>query len=323
MKSATAAKTEIMHGGDRGLPLIESAPTFLRENSDEEQANRDGLERRKPQLLGRRNLLFALFVATIGLAWLGVWVGRDLPTPDQIPYFHKGAGLEASRSPSNAREANKRFVRLADISRFVPKALVAAEDRKFYSHFGINFLAILRAAYTDIRAGRIVEGGSTITEQLAKNVLPHPGSLIHQKLQEIALALEIEHQFSKKQILEFYLNKVYFGSGTFGIYAASHRYFGKSPKKLDLYEAAILVGLLPAPSRFNPRHDPQLAARRAKVILNDMVETGVLTPKKAQEAITTGEEQSRADNCLSSSNQALRRSCGPSAKTSRQRLASH
>ena len=138
---------------------------------------------------------------------------------------------------------------------------------------------------TDTRAGRIVQGGSTISEQLAKNLLPPQRSRILQKIREIVVVMMLEHRFGKNRILELYLNRVYFGSGAYGIEAAARRYFGKSAGKLTLYEAAMLVGALPAPSFLNPLHDPARAERRAQTILQDMVEAGHLTPEGLRQAL--------------------------------------
>src|SRR5437899_4396880 len=138
----------------------------------------------------------------------------------------------------------------------------SAEDRNFYGNFGAEPLSMLRALYADIRAGRIVQGGSTISEQLAKNLLPPQRSRILQKIREIVVVLMLEHRFSKNRILALYLNRVYFGSGAYGIEPAARRYFGNPARKLTLYEAAMLIGLLPAPSLMNPLHDPDRAERR-------------------------------------------------------------
>jgi len=152
----------------------------------------------------------------------------------------------------------------------------SAEDRNFYGNFGAEPLSMLRAPYADIRAGRIVQGGSTISEQLAKNLLPPQRSRILQKIREIVVVMMLEHRIGR--ILE--LNRVYFGSGAYGIEAAAGRYFGKSAGKLTLFEAAMLVGALPAPSFLNPLHDPARAERRAQTVLQDMVEAGHLTPEE-------------------------------------------
>lgn len=159
----------------------------------------------------------------------------------------------------------------------------SAEDRNIYGNFGAEPLSMLRAPYADIRAGRIVQGGSTISEQLAKNLLPPQRSRILQKIREIVVVMMLEHRIGKNRILE--LNRVYFGSGAYGIEAAARRYFGKSAGKLTLFEAAMLVGALPAPSFLNPLHDPARAERRAQTVLQDIVEAGHLTPEERLRAL--------------------------------------
>ena len=168
----------------------------------------------------------------------------------------------------------------------VPNALLAVEDSRFYSHFGIDIIGLVRAFYSNFRAGRVVQGGSTITQQLAKNFLfseKHYGRRDRsygRKIKEMILALWLESQFTKKQILTLYLNRVYFGSGTYGISAASQKYFGKPPQKLTIYESAVIAGLLKAPSRYSPLSDPKKTHKRAELVLTRMVEAQFLTEAK-------------------------------------------
>src|SRR6202012_3172307 len=139
--------------------------------------------------------------------------------------------------------------------------------------FGVDPWGLLRAGFADLRAGHIVQGGSTITQQLAKNLFLTPDRTFQRKIQEMLLALWLEHKFSKQQILEIYLNRVYLGAGTYGVDAAAHRYFDKSARDVTLYEAAVIAGLLKAPTRFNPTRDKEKAAARAAQVLDLMVET--------------------------------------------------
>src|SRR5207302_8500328 len=152
---------------------------------------------------------------------------------------------------------------LKEMSPFLPKAVIATEDRRFYHHFGIDPFGLARAALTDLRAGQIVQGGSTITQQLAKVLFLSPERNIARKIRETLLALWLEHRFAKDQLLEIYLNRVYLGAGTYGVDAAAHRYFGKSAAKLNLFESAVVAGLLKAPTRFSPARDRDKAAARA------------------------------------------------------------
>ncbi len=175
-------------------------------------------------------------------------------------------------------------LRLRDMPKYLPEAVIATEDRRFYSNIGIDPVGLVRAAIADLRAGHVVEGGSTITQQLAKNLFLTPARTIKRKIQEILLALWLTHKFSKRQILEIYLNRVYLGAGTYGVDAAAHRYFNKSARNLTLYESAVIAGLLKAPSRFSPANDTELAAQRAAQVLDNMVAAGFITKAQARAA---------------------------------------
>jgi penicillin-binding protein 1A len=166
---------------------------------------------------------------------------------------------------------------LKEMSPYLPQAVVATEDRRFYGHFGIDPIGLVRAGITDLRAGHVVQGGSTITQQLAKNLFLTPERSLTRKIRETLLAVWLERKFTKDQILEIYLNRVYLGAGTYGVDAAAHRYFNKSAAKLDLYESAVIAGLLKAPTRFNPANDRDKAAARAAQVLANMVEAGYIS----------------------------------------------
>jgi penicillin-binding protein 1A len=177
---------------------------------------------------------------------------------------------------------------LTEMSPFLPKAVIATEDRRFYHHFGIDPVGLVRAALSDLRAGQIVQGGSTITQQLAKILFLSPERNLARKIRETLLALWLEHRFAKDQILEIYLNRVYLGAGTYGVDAAAHRYFGKSAAKLNLFESAVVAGLLKAPTRFSPARDRDKAAARASRVLAIMVEAGFITAADAAGAEKEG-----------------------------------
>ncbi len=181
-------------------------------------------------------------------------------------------------------------VPLKEMPPYLYKAVLATEDRRFFEHFGIDPLGILRALIDDLRSGKIRQGGSTITQQLAKNLFLTPERTIKRKAQEVLLALWLEHKFTKEQILTLYLNRVYLGAGCYGVEAAARKYFGKSARNLSLYEAAVIAGLLKAPSKFNPAANPDLTAERAEQVLQNMVEAGFLTPEKAKAASAAREE---------------------------------
>jgi penicillin-binding protein 1A len=177
---------------------------------------------------------------------------------------------------------------LREMSPFLPKAVIATEDRRFYSHFGIDPIGLIRAAFTDLRAGHVVQGGSTITQQLAKVLFLTPERSLARKARETLLALWLERRFTKDQILEIYLNRVYLGAGTYGVDAAAHRYFGKSATKLSLFESAVIAGLLKAPSRFSPANDRDRAIGRAAQVLDNMADAGFITAADAAVAEKQG-----------------------------------
>jgi len=157
------------------------------------------------------------------------------------------------------------------------QAVVAIEDRRFFEHPGVDGRGLLRAMAVNLRKGRIAQGGSTLTQQLAKNLFLTPERSIERKVKEALLALWLERRFEKNDLLSIYLNRVYLGSGTYGVEAAAQRYFGISARDIDVYQAALLAGLLRAPSRLNPLHDPDAARQRTNVVLGAMAEAGFLS----------------------------------------------
>lgn len=164
------------------------------------------------------------------------------------------------------------------------KAVVAVEDKRFYSHNGIELVSIMRALFTNLRAGKVVEGGSTITQQLAKNLFLTPERTVERKLKEAVYSLKLEMRCSKKEILEMYLNVIYFGHGTYGCEMASMFYFGKSAKDLDLAEAALLAGIIKGPEIYSPYHNLDLADKRRTLVLDLMVQQGYIDQHLADEA---------------------------------------
>lgn len=169
-------------------------------------------------------------------------------------------------------------VQVRNLPPYVPQAVLAVEDRRFYEHPGIDLLGLVRAIYVNLRAGRVVQGGSTISQQLAKVLFLKPDRTVKRKVQELLLAFWLERRFTKDQILSLYLNRVYLGAGTYGWDAAAQRYFDKPAEDLSLYEAALLAGLIKAPSRYNPARSADLAESRALLALESMVEAGFITP---------------------------------------------
>ena len=180
--------------------------------------------------------------------------------------------------------ANRLKVSLDQISPFFINALLAREDTRFYQHGGIDWRGILRALVRDILSGSAKEGASSITQQLARNSLPLGGRTISRKILEALVALRIEHDFTKQQILELYINRIYFGSGCYGVETASQAYFGKNASTLNLSEAALLAGLIRSPNRFSPLKNPDGAALQRDAVLDRMVELKKISAAEANQA---------------------------------------
>jgi penicillin-binding protein 1A len=175
-----------------------------------------------------------------------------------------------------------------EIPDIMVEAMVAVEDRRYWGHPGVDPIGTLRALVVNLRAGRSVQGGSTITQQLARNIFLTNNRNYGRKVREAVLALALEQRFTKRQILELYLNRVYFGGGAYGIDAASRKFFGHPARRLSVEEAAIIAGLVKAPSRYAPSSDPRLAKRRARTVIAVMADAGKITPSQAREADVDG-----------------------------------
>ncbi|MEN9895566.1 MAG: hypothetical protein RIR97_1418 [Pseudomonadota bacterium] len=183
---------------------------------------------------------------------------------------------------------------LDSMSPYLPQAVIAIEDRRFYSHFGIDPIGLARASATNLVRGRMVQGGSTLTQQLAKNLFLSPDRTFERKVQEVLLSFWLEHKFTKEQILTMYLNRMFFGSNAYGVEAASRRYFNKSARDVTLAEAATLAGLLKAPTKLSPARDPQAAADRAQIVLGAMLNTGVISEREIKMALSAEPSQARS-----------------------------
>lgn len=169
------------------------------------------------------------------------------------------------------------IIRSEELPQYVVDAIVYTEDRRFYSHFGFDIISFTRAMIANIFAGRYAQGGSTITQQVAKNLFLTSEKSVRRKAQELLLAFWLEYKFTKEQILTLYLNRVYLGSGAYGIEAASQKYFQKTSRDLNMLEAAVIAGMLKAPSRYNPIASKERALERAKVVLGIMEENNLIT----------------------------------------------
>lgn len=218
--------------------------------------------------------------------------GRDLPAIDRVYDLNRRPQiviLDANgRTLAVHGEAFGRPVRVQDLPRHVPAAVVAVEDRRFHAHFGVDPVGLARAAFVNVSSGRVRQGGSTITQQLAKIAFLTPERSYGRKIKEALLALRLERRFSKDELLSIYLTRAYFGGGVYGIDAAARRYFGRPASALTLYQAAMLAGVLRAPARFGPHADPERARERAATVLVAMVETGAITPAEAAAAKAEG-----------------------------------
>ena len=228
----------------------------------------------------------------IGVAGLVAYYAIDLPDIDQVTasprrpavVFHSVEGEVFAAYGDIYGEP----MDLADMSPFIRQAVLATEDRRFYKHFGIDLIGLARAVVANARAGHVVQGGSTITQQLAKNLFLKPDRTLKRKVQELLMALWLEKRFSKDQLLTLYLNRVYLGSGTFGVDAAAKRYFDVSARRVTLYQSALIAGLLKAPSRYSPLNDPEASRRRTSDVLQNMVEAGYVDSRTADLAEVTG-----------------------------------
>ncbi|MBU4436382.1 MAG: penicillin-binding protein 1A [Alphaproteobacteria bacterium] len=204
----------------------------------------------------------------------------DVKRQPSINYLDRSGALLAVRGSQYAPPVD-----IDALPKYVPAAFVAIEDRQFYHHFGFNPWGIMRSVAWNMTHDGPQRGGSTITQQLAKNLFLSPAQTYRRKGQELILAVWLEMKFSKKQILALYMNRVYFGAGAYGIEAASQRYFNKPASQLTIGEAALLAGLMKAPARYSPVSASERAARRATVVLDEMVRTKAITRQEMEDAI--------------------------------------
>jgi penicillin-binding protein 1A len=225
----------------------------------------------------------------IAIAALVIYNANQLPPIDQLAVPKRPPNI-AILSDDGSLIANRGdtggpAVRLIDLPPYLPKAFVAIEDRRFYDHVGIDPLGVSRAFIRDVTGRRGVEGGSTLTQQLAKNLFLTQERTLSRKIQEAILALWLERRYSKDQILELYLNRVYFGSGAYGVEAAAQKYFGNSARFVTLPEAALLAGLMKSPTRLAPNRNLKGANERAAEVITAMAEQGHITEAMAKSAL--------------------------------------
>ena len=244
--------------------------------------------RQHPYLLKavRFSLLAAIW-GTIALGGAVVYFISRVPDPllatldDRPPNV---TVLAADGTVLAERGLRRGHIRVDVLPDHLIKAVMATEDRRFYRHMGVDPVGLARATYRNFNAGTVVQGGSTITQQLAKNLFLKPDRTITRKLEELIYAVWLEQRFSKDEILELYLNRVYFGGGTYGVEAAARHYFGRSARDVTLAQSAMLAGLLKAPSRYAPTRSVRAASVRAQVVLDNMVDAGFLSDAQARKA---------------------------------------
>jgi len=245
----------------------------------------------------RRRSGYAGRIAVFGLLAFGaaaIYFLYDLPSMDNVKPLDTRPSIVVLADDGTliARYGGLQgtVLTLNEIPESLKDAVLSVEDRRFYHHFGIDLLGITRAMFTNLMARHWVQGGSTLTQQLAKNLFLTPDKTLRRKIQEAIMALRIEHRYTKDQILLAYLNRVYFGDGAYGVDAAARTYFNKPAKKLTLYESAVLAGLLKAPSHFSPANNPDLAMARAKVVIKTMQEAGYIDAATAARVTRNAKE---------------------------------
>jgi penicillin-binding protein 1A len=265
------------------------------ERSEPRKGRRGGGERPPGGGVGRllRRTLYWGFVlsiwAAIGAGGILVYYGARLPPTSEWAVPQRPANVKIlsadGKLVGNRGDTGGEAVRLKDLPPWLPGAIVATEDRRFRDHLGIDPVGLARAAFVNLLHRGVAQGGSTLTQQLAKNLFLTQERTFGRKVQEVLLALWLERTHTKDEILELYMNRVYMGAGAYGVDAAARRYFGKSARDVTPMEAAMLAGLLKAPSRYAPSRDPDRAKARAQTVLALMVETGVITDKQREAAI--------------------------------------
>ena len=246
--------------------------------------------RRRPLVGGLlRGTLVLTIWGALGCAGIVAYEAVQLPPIDQLTIPKRPPNIAILTAEgsllANRGDTGGAAVRLAELPAYVPRAFVAIEDRRFYTHFGIDPVGIVRAIVSNVALHRATQGGSTLTQQLAKNLFLTQERTVSRKIQEAILAVWLEHTFSKTQILELYLNRVYFGSGAFGIEAAAHKYFNTDARALDVQQAAMLAGLMKAPSKLAPNRNIAAAVDRAAQVVSAMRDERYITDGQAKLAL--------------------------------------
>jgi penicillin-binding protein 1A len=238
--------------------------------------------------LGYWSIVVGLWAA-IGALVMVVWAGATLPAMQLLEVPKRPPTIEIvgvdGRPLVSRGEMSGIDVPIKELPPYLPRAFIAIEDRRFYQHHGIDPIGLARATWANVLRRGVSQGGSTITQQLAKNLFLTQERTLWRKMQELVFALWLERKLSKAEILELYLNRVYFGSGAYGVEAAAQRYFAKSARQVSIAEAAMLAGLVKSPSRLAPSRNPRGAERRAQAVLMAMSEQGFVTETMAKLAL--------------------------------------
>jgi penicillin-binding protein 1A len=289
-------------GGRRIEPRFDDSATDgdLRADPADRPHARRKTEKRSPEKKKRRrrrSLLRGLFYwafvlgvwGVVALGGLTAYYASQLPPIDQLAVPKRPPDIQILGSDGSViadrGDTGGAAVRLGDLPPYLPKAFVAIEDRRFYYHFGVDPVGLLRAVVNDVAGSGGMQGGSTLTQQLAKNLFLTQERTLSRKIQEAILAIWLERKYSKDQILELYLNRVYFGSGAYGVEAAARKYFGKDAKDVSLSEAALLAGLMKSPTKLAPNHNLKGANERAAQVITAMAEQGYITQAMAKVAL--------------------------------------
>ena len=268
------------------------APKARKSSSKKKKARSSSRRTKSQGVVWRRFKVFLYWVmvlcvwAAIVAASAVLYFAHDLPDPEILEGNFRPPGITVFSAGGEvigtSGSVYADLVPFSELPVELSRAVIAAEDRRFFNHSGVDWLGVLRAALRNLRAGKIVQGGSTITQQLAKNVFLSPERSIRRKIKELLLAYWLEQRFTKTELLTIYLHRVYLGGGSYGVEAAARRYFGKSARQLTLSESAMLAGLLKAPSRYAPTRNLTRSQARASQVLANMVDAGYISHGAAE-----------------------------------------
>jgi len=300
MRVAAPARTAKPARSRRAEPAEEADVAKARPQRGGRRDRDDPPRRRRRRGFFGRLVIWGVTLSIWGLivvAGIIAWYAAHLPPTHtlEVPPRPPNIAILAADGTelANRGDTGGAAVQLKSLPRHVSQALIAIEDRRFHSHFGIDVVGLGRAVFTNLTNRGVHQGGSTLSQQLAKNLFLTPDRTLGRKVQEALLALWLEHNYSKDQILELYLNRVYFGAGAYGIEAAARRYYDKPATALTLQEAAVIAGLVKAPSRLAPTRNPEAAQARAQLVLAAMADQGYITEQQARAARSNPAQASR------------------------------